>query len=369
MRFLQNVPAVLAGLFAAVVVAPGALSAADRPPTPVEAVSVGTQPLAVEATAVGTLISNEAVIIRPEIEGRIVEIAFEEGGRVTKGQLLFKLDDSIYKAELEDAKARMQLATSNFSRAKELFQKSAGTERGRDEAQSAYRVAEAAVALAQARLTKTTVEAPFEGFVGLRNVSVGDYVTAGQDLVNLEDIEPLKVEFAVPERYLEGVRSGQTVRLTADAFPARTFDGEIYAINPKIDSSGRSIQVRARIDNDERILRPGLFVRVKVQLGQNENAIMIPEQALVPRGKDRFVFKIVDGKAVETKVQIGQRRVGLVEVVDGLAPDDVVVTAGQLKIRDGAAVKPLEDAPANDAPKDAPNDAGGAAAETPAKGS
>ena len=316
-------------------------TAADRPPTPVEAQKVKVEPIVLETTAVGTLLSNETVIVRPEIEGRLTEVAFDEGTTVKKGQLLFKLDASIYRAELNDAQARLSLAATNFERAKELFKKKAGTERGLDEARSAYRVAEAAVELAKARMTKITIEAPFEGVVGLRQVSVGDYVTAGKDLVNLEDIDPLKVEFAVPERYLSAVKEGQTVRLTADAFPAETFEGRIYAINPQIHTAGRSIQVRARIANEQRRLRPGLFVRVKVQLGAREQAIIVPEEALVPRGKDRFVYKVVDGKAVETAVKIGLRRVGEVEVTQGLTVDDIVITAGQLKIRDGAAVKPI----------------------------
>ena len=343
---------------------PGHALAADRPPTPVEAVEVRTEAIVIETTAVGTLLSNETVTVRPEIEGRLTEIAFDEGTTVKKGQLLFRLDASIYRAELNDAEARLSLASTNFKRAQELFKKKAGTERGLDEARSAYRVAEAAVELAKARMTKTTIEAPFEGVVGLRHVSTGDYVTAGKDLVNLEDINPLKVEFAVPERYLSAVKEGQTVRLTADAFPGEAFEGDIYAINPQIDTAGRSIQVRARIDNEDRHLMPGLFVRVKVQLGRREQAIMIPEEALVPRGKDRFVYKIVDGKAVETAVQIGLRRVGEVEITSGLSPDDTVITAGQLKIRDGAAVQPIGDQPAPDA-----SGAGSAAGNDSSKGS
>ena len=291
--------------------------AQDQPGTPVEAVKVKTEAIVMETTAVGTLLSNETVIVRPEIEGR-----------------------------LTDAQAHLSLAATNFERSQELFKKKAGTERGLDEARAAYRVAEAAVELAKARMTKTTIEAPFEGVVGLRHVSTGDYVTAGKDLVNLEDIDPLKVEFAVPERYLSAVKEGQVVRLTADAFPDETFEGAIYAINPQIDTSGRSIQVRARISNDDRKLRPGLFVRVKVQLGQREQAIMIPEEALVPRGKDGQ-----PDFATETPGQIGLRRVGEVEITSGLAADDMVITAGQLKIRNGVPVKPVGDEPK---PADAP---------------
>lgn len=330
-------------LVLAVALVPQLAAAQGRkmPAMPVDVATVKTDTLVVEATAVGTLLSNEGVMIRPEIEGRIVAIGFKEGQPVTRGQMLFKLDDSIYTADLADAQARLVLARRNYDRAKELFQKSAGSARTRDEAQSQFQVSQAAVELARAKLSKTTIVAPFKGIVGLRKVSIGDYVTAGKDLVNLADIQPLKVEFSIPERYLGEVKEGQSVTLAADAFPGETFNGEIYAINPQIDPAGRSIQVRARVPNEDRRLRPGLFVRVKVQLSRRENTVMIPEQAIVPRGSERFVYKVVDGKAVETPVKTGHRRVGEVEIVEGLKKGDVIVTAGQLKIRDGSPVRPL----------------------------
>ncbi len=306
---------------------------------PVEVAEVRRDRVTIEATAVGTLLSDESIIVRPEIAGRIVEIGFEEGTRVEKGTPLFKLDDSIYRAELADTRARLELAERNFERAKELYDRGAGTARALDQTQSELRTAEAAVELALARLTKTTIEAPFEGIAGLRLVSVGDYVREGQDLVNLEAIDPLKVDFAIPERYLGALAEGQTVRLVADAFPDRTFTGEVYAINPRIDPAGRSIQVRALTDNADLVLRPGLFVRVKLELERRDNALLIPEQAIVPRGQERYVFKVVDGKAVQTRVEIGQRTVGQVEIVSGLEPGDRVITAGHLKIGDGVPVQ------------------------------
>ncbi len=311
---------------------------AQRPPTPVDAAPVTVDTITIEAEAVGTLLSNESVLIRPEIAGRIVAIGFEEGQAVAADQQLFQLDDSIYQAELADARARLQLAERSFERAKQLLQRGAGTQRARDEALASLQTARAAVELAEARLTKTTIEAPFAGIAGLRRVSMGDFVTVGQDMVNLENIDPVKVDFAIPERFLGDLDSGQTVRMTADAFPGETFAGEVYAVNPRIDPAGRSIQVRARIDNSQRRLRPGLFVRVNLELARRENAILVPEEAVVPRGEQRFVYKIVDGKAVMTPVVIGQRRFGEAEIREGLAEGDTVVTAGQLKLFDGAPV-------------------------------
>jgi len=192
--------------------------------------------------------------------------------------------------------------------------------------------------LSRARLDKTDVRAPFSGILGLRRVSPGDYVTPGQDLVNIEDIDPLKVDFRVPERYLANLSAGQRIRVRVDAFPDRSFEGRVYAVDPQIDPAGRSIAIRARIDNPERVLRPGLFARVRLIVDERPNALVIPEQAIVPRGERRYVFRVKDGKAVLTEVRVGQRRQGSVEVVEGLSEGDTVVTAGQLKIRDGVSV-------------------------------
>nr|WP_242480316.1 efflux RND transporter periplasmic adaptor subunit [Rhodovibrio sodomensis] len=314
--------------------------AQESRPTRVEVATVAPTTLVRAATAVGTLVSNESVMIRPEIAGRVVEIGFEEGGRVEQGQMLFRLEDSVYQAELADARARLALAERNLARARELTRKGVGTERALDQTQAEYDTAVAAVELARARLAKMTIQAPFAGVIGLRQVSVGDYVTAGADMVNLEDIAPIKVDFQLAERFLGSLASGQTVRIVADAFPERTFVGEVYAINPQLDPNGRSIHVRARLPNERSALRPGQFVRVTLEFGNQANALMVPEEAIVPRGDARYLFKVVDGKAVETKVIVGQRRFGTVQVVSGLDAGDVVVTAGQMKLRDGAAVQP-----------------------------
>jgi membrane fusion protein (multidrug efflux system) len=190
------------------------------------------------------------------------------------------------------------------------------------------------------------IKAPFDGVVGLRKVSVGDFVNVGQDMVNLEQIDPLKADFRVAELYLAAVRTGQRIELRVDAFPDETFTGAVYAIDPLIDESGRSIVLRARLPNQDGRLRPGLFARVTLVLNERDDAIQVPEQALVPQGQEQFVFRVVDGKAALTKVEVGIRREGMVEIVEGLGPEDEVVTAGQLKIRDGAPVQPLPDAEA-----------------------
>jgi RND family efflux transporter MFP subunit len=308
---------------------------------PVETAPVQVGPIQRRLTAVGSLRSNESVIIRPEVAGRIVEIRFDEGQRVGEGQPLVVLDDSIYRAEVEEAEASLELSRANHDRAIDLLKRGAGTTKARDEALAELRRDEAALELANARLAKTVIAAPFDGVVGLREVSVGDFVNVGEDLVNLEQIDPLKADFRVAEVYLGAVRPGQRIELGVDAFPGESFGGEVYAIDPLIDQSGRSIVLRARLPNPDDRLRPGLFVRVTLVLNERDDAIQVPEQALMPQGLDQFVFRVVDGKAALTKVTAGIRRDGMVEITEGLGPKDEVVTAGQLKIRDGAAVKPL----------------------------
>jgi len=176
----------------------------------------------------------------------------------------------------------------------------------------------------------------------LRQVSLGDYVQPGQTIVNLEDLSSLKVDFRIPEIYLGRVKTGQRVDIQVDAFSDRAFSGKIFAIDPRIEEASRTILIRARIPNPKIQLRPGMFVRVSIVLGERPNAILIPEQAVVPMGQDSFVFRVVDGKAALTKIKIGQRRMGEVEILEGLTPKDTVVTAGQMKIRDGAPIKILD---------------------------
>ena len=305
---------------------------------PVEAAKVIAAPLSEQVTAVGTLLSNEAVTVSSEIPGRLSEIHFQEGQPVEKGAALFTLDDSVYRAQLADAEAKLKLAEQTHKRTSTLFTNKYATAQSADESASNLAVSTAAVELARVQLEKAHIVAPFSGIVGLRHVSVGEYITAGQALVNLEAIDPVKADFRVPEGFLPAIKVGQISSIKVDAFPGDGFDGKIYAIDPRLDVAGRSLLVRALVPNTDQRLRPGLFARVTVFLQLKEDALSVPEQAIVPQGDSQFVFKIVDGKAKLTKVVIGTRREGRVEIVDGLAAGDEVVTAGQLKIRDGSAV-------------------------------
>ncbi len=333
---------------AAALIAFASSAQAQQPAAPptvaVEAAKVETGPMSERITAVGGLLSNELVIIRSEVAGRVVEIGFEEGRPVEKDAVLLKLDDSLNRAEVAQAQAQLELAKRNFTRTEELFGNQVATARSHDEARSSLDVGTATLELAKVRLEKTRLVAPFAGIVGLRRVSIGDYITVGQDLFNLEDIDPIKVDFRVAERYLSAVRTGQSIEIGVDAYPGRLFKGEVFAIDPRVDAAGRSVVIRARIGNQEKLLRPGLFARVTLILELKPNALTVPEQALMPRGDDQFVYRVIDGKVKQTKVRIGTRRNGRVEIVEGLGADDVVVTAGHQKIRDGGAVHVLDEA-------------------------
>lgn len=307
-------------------------------PVAVEAEKVTVGSIGRSIEAVGNLTSNESVTLSPEIAGRLTEILFAEGQAVKSGDPLIRLDDVIAKAELAQMEASLTLSQANYERAKTLFNEKTGTGRARDEALAKLRTDQAGVDLARARLEKTMIKAPFDGIIGLRNVSIGDYVNPGQDMVNIESIDPLKVDFRMPEIYLNVLKTGQTIQVAVDAFPGKAFEGEVYAIDPLVDSSGRTVVLRAKLPNPENLLRPGLFARVNLLVSQAGDAIIIPEQALIPQGNERFVYKIVDGKAVMVPVKTGTRREGQVEITDGLAQGDIIVTAGQMKLRPNSPV-------------------------------
>src|SRR5688572_24152251 len=230
----------------------------------IEAIKVSMAKLPHALTAVGSLRSDETVIVRPEIAGRIAQILFREGERVAKDTLLVRLDASVQRADLDKARANLVLSKSKFDRAEDLRKQGFISSQARDEAENTWKVAKAEADLMEARVSKTTIAAPFAGTIGLRQVSIGDYVKEGQDIVNLEALDPLKVDFRVPEMAMSQVKPGQTLQVTLDAVPDRAYDGQIYAINPLIDAGGRSIVIRAQVSNRDGRLRPGMFARVRL---------------------------------------------------------------------------------------------------------
>ena len=323
---------------------PGSGSAA--PAMAVEVALVKTSDFVDDAAAVGTLKSRESVMLRPEVAGRVASVNFKDGAVVAGGTVLVTFDAAIQEAELQQARANLALAKSSFQRNEELVGKKFLSQQALDSSAATLKVQEAAVQLAEARVAKTKIRAPFKGMLGLRNVSVGDYVKDAQDLVNIEAIDTLLVDFKLPEAYLGRLEKGLSVEVTSDALPGERFAAVLDAIDPLVDEGGRAISSRARLDNAAGKLRPGMFVRVRLLFGERTNVLMVPEQAIVP-GAQPAVYRVVEGKAALVKVKLGVRRAAQVEVLEGLAAGDVVVTAGQLKLREGAAVRAVgEGAPA-----------------------
>lgn len=318
---------------------PSSPSPVVRKAFPIETATVRAGDAIADIHTVGSLQSDESVLISSEIAGRIAEISFAEGQHVETGDALVRLNSALTQAEIDDVRARLALAEANHRRTSQLARGGNATQRANDEAVAELATARAALALVEARFSKLSIRAPFSGVLGVRKVSVGAYLNPGVEIVNLEKIDTLKVDFKVPETYLARVRVGQPVELSVDALPGRQFSGTIYAIDPQVDVNGRALRIRARLPNPELALRPGLFARIAIKSTQERETVFVPEEAIVPRGEATFVYRVDDGRALETRVTLGARLAGEVEVREGLEAGAVVVTAGQHRLSDGAVVE------------------------------
>lgn len=311
-------------------------------PAAVEVAKAEARTLTDDAQALGTLKSRQSVVVRPEISGRIAHLGFKDGQPVKRGQLLVQLDDTLQQAQLKQAEAQASIARTNLQRSRELQAQSFVSQSAVDQNAAALQVAEAQVALNQAQLARMKVLAPFDGMAGIRSADVGAYVKDGADIVNLEDLGALVVEFSLPERYIGRLRSGQPVDLTLDALPGRTFKGRIEALDSQVDRNGRALLIKAQVDNAGALLKPGMFARPRVVFAVREAAVVVPEEALVPLGGRQWLFKVVDGeggKKVSQRLEakIGLRLPGQVEILEGLKAGDMVVTAGQSRLLRGDA--------------------------------
>jgi membrane fusion protein (multidrug efflux system) len=315
----------------------------------VEVAKVESMTLVDETQAVGSLRSRQGVMLRPEVGGRVKQILFSDGQRVRKGQLMVQFEDQLQQAQVAQSRAELSIAEANHKRNQELVAQNFISQRSLDESAAALEVSRAKLSLAQATLQRLQVLAPFDGITGLKQINVGDYLKDGADMVNVEDMDAVLLDFRLPERFQAKIRAGQKAQLTVDALPGRPFTAIVQAVDPLIEANGRSVGVRGCIDNRQQQLRPGMFARVNAVFGTRENALVIPEEAIIPQGGRTFVVKVVAGDkpgalvSERVAVKVGLRQPGKVEIVEGLSAGDTVVTAGHQRLqKDGTAVRVVD---------------------------
>jgi len=288
----------------------------------------------------GTLMANEEVELVSELAGRITDLGFEEGGKVNAGQVLVRINDDELQAQLRKAEANLKLARDDEGRKKQLLAVSGISQEQYDASQAALAGLQADADDLRARIAKSTIRAPFSGKVGLRNVSAGGYVANNTVIAKLQQTDPMKIDFAVPERYGRMVRSGLEISFTVEGDTAR-YTGAVYAVDPSVDAATRTVKVRARSANKDGQLIPGSFVKVDVRLEELTDALVVPAEALIPDIQGQKVLLMKGGKAVSARVQLGIRNATSVQLTSGVQPGDSVIVTGLLALRDGAAVRPL----------------------------
>lgn len=311
----------------------------------VETVNVQQQTIPVDVNALGSLQADQSVDISPEVDGQIAKIDFHNGEEVKAGHVLFQLDDSIARAQLEAAEAKLRLSKEDLRRNHRLLKHDALSQQALDQAIEQVAQDQASANEKRLLVKKMQLRAPFSGNVTSRQVSVGQYVTVGQTLVTLVNTDDLKVIYNVDQTYLSQLKLGQTVQVRSDALPGETFSGTVSYVSPSIDETTRTVEVHATVPNNAQQLAPGMFVNVSQELSERDNALVVPTQTLVATIAGQKVFVIKNGRAYETPVKIGARTLKYVEITSGLESGDVVVSAGQQKLRDGSQVQIIDTKP------------------------
>ena len=314
----------------------------QRPPTPVEGAMVTNRTVTDRFTTVGTIEAEEAITVTSEIDGIMTDIPFREGGRLNKGDLIARLDDAQLKAETLRARALKDQRLAAWERLKSIIDQGAGTPQDLDDAVAALKVAEANLVLAETRLAKTYITAPFAGLAGKRQVSRGAFLRAGAAITDLARIDQLRVTFAVPERLLGSMHLGAEVSLMTTAFPENVLTGTIAVIEPQLDPVTRNVGIVARVANPDELLRPGMSATVTTVLQDRAEALTIPTAAVFVEGGQAYVYVIKpDSVVTRTPVTLGTRLVDVVEVREGLQQGQQVVRAGHQKLYEGAKVAPV----------------------------
>jgi len=322
--------------------APAAAAPAAGPALSQQAVGVVTArvenvPLAIQIEALGTARASEAVNITSKIANTITAVRFTEGQRVQRGDVLVELDAAQARADLAAAEAALKESESTFKRSRDLYARQALSESQLEQIEATFSGNKARVAAARARVADAVIQAPFSGRVGLRQVSVGSLINPGTTITTLDDTSVMKLDFAVPETFVAVVEPGLPVAATSVAYPGRSFEGKVVSVDSRVDPVSRSVTVRAEIPNQEGLLKPGMFLAVRLSRPPTP-ALVVPESALVPERGSVFVFVVQDGVATRRQVTVGRREPGRVELVSGVVEGDRVVVQGTQKIRDGSLV-------------------------------
>ncbi|MFW6089777.1 MAG: efflux RND transporter periplasmic adaptor subunit [Gemmatimonadota bacterium] len=319
----------------------------ETSPTPVQAAAVAVDTVVDEIRATGEIEAMQSIELQPEVSGRLVDILVSEGTEVRRGTGLFRVDDAELRAEVDRLEAEMELAEQALARTRELLERDASSAADLERAEATARSTRAQLQLQQTRLQRTVVRAPFAGIVGERLVSLGDYVTPATPLTTLQTVDPQRASFQVPERYAQELAEDQTVGFSVAAFPGRRFTGTVDFVDPRVRLPGRTITVKAVVENPERLLRPGMFVEARLATEVRPEALVVPEEAILPLGGTNYVWVITDeGTADRVEVELGVRVPGRVEVRDGVTAGQQVVTRGHARLFPGARVQILDDAPA-----------------------
>ena len=318
----------------------GGPGAAGPPAMPVEVAIARTDTVVDAILASGQIESIQSVELRPEIEGRLAAILVREGAEVVKGTPLFQVDDGELKAEVARAEADRDLARQALERTRELIDQQASSQADLERAEATARSTRAQYDLLSLRLARTTVRAPFSGVVGQRFVSVGDYLTTSTRLASLQTVHPQRAAFQVPERYAAALKVGQRVVFRVAALPGKEYTGVVDFVDPVVQVPGRTITVKAEVANPRRELQAGMFIDARLATAVRPNAVVIPEDAILPIQGSSFVWVAKDGKATRREVVLGVRTPGWVETKSGVEAGESVVVGGQERLSEGAPVAP-----------------------------
>jgi membrane fusion protein, multidrug efflux system len=314
----------------------------SMPPMPVEAADVKVQKVSDKFEAVGTIEAIEEITVVSEIDAAVISLPFEEGSFIKRSQVIARLDDEQLAAELLRTEALYEQSLSTYNRIKSIVEQKAGSPQDLDDARAQLKVAEANLAFAKARYTKTRITAPFDGMVGSRKVSTGSFLRTGDVITTLANLNTIRVSFSAPERFLSDLKRGAEVTLSSPVYPGYEVKGKIIAIEPVLDPSTRNVQVVARVENPGQKFRPGMSANVSAVLSERPEAVTIPNEAVFANGNQLFVFVIQpDSTVMQVPVTAGLQLSDVVEIINGLEAGMQVVQAGHQKLFPGAKVLPV----------------------------